>query len=269
MDYKIQDFPKFLKESPSEGFSERNPPPLGALTQILADGLRQVAVRKAFSFWESGKFRKLSNLAALEKVEQDRIFNELILSALVLTMMILEARDLRVDPDFKEHLKEAVKEAVGEAHLRELRELGLDRKNLRLWRKLVQMRYDEYTKSSFEIRTGALELESQERPLTSEKVMEVQALLPIHAVAIGTFSHISRGKGKPEDPLFRAIVRFCEQVYLDLRFTLLEGYRRPLWRKVWIKSKVFFSDLWERIRPPKLPRDGDPTGLDWGAVDNK
>lgn len=224
---KIEDLPKI---------SEEKPPPIEELTHMLADGLAKLASHKAFDLYRNRRFRKLINFNQIEKLEQDRIFNELVLAGLVLEMLILEAPDLRVDPEFKEYLH-ILKDGIPEAHLKELKDLGIERKFIRLWRKLIKMRYEEYQREKGEVRSAAFELESQEAPIDQQKLAEIQALLPLHTVAILSYRHITRGKGKPESPLFKMILRFVEQLFMDVRFSL-EGYKRPLWRRLWFKLKA-------------------------------
>lgn len=208
---------------------------------MLADGLAKLASHKAFDLYRNRRFRKLINFNQIEKIEQDRIFNELVLAGIVLEMLILEAPDLRITPDLKEYLH-ILKDEIPEAYLKELKDLGIERKFIRMWQKLIKMRYEEYQKERGEVRSAAFELESQEAPIEREKLAEIQALLPLHTVAILSFRHITRGKGKPKDPLFKMILRWVEQLFMDVRFSL-EGYKRPLWRKLWFKFKARLSHL--------------------------
>ena len=115
------------------------------MVDATAAALDQAAAGYAFELFSDKKFRRLVSFDRLSQVEQDRIFNELVVAGVVLVMLVLEAPDLRVPGEFRDYLVD-VNEKIPKAHLEYLSTLGVATKHLRDWEKLIGMRYDEYAK---------------------------------------------------------------------------------------------------------------------------
>jgi hypothetical protein len=165
----------------------------------------------------------------LDKVEQDRIFNELVVAYVVLIILLLEAPDLRVPPESQDYLRE-LKEKVPKAHLDHLRTLGVEDEHLRDWEKLIALRYDEYARDRHEVRSAAMEIESSEKALDLDDLSKIQMLVPVQTVAIGCHHHICRGETKGLDDLFRLTLRLLSRFYVDIRIQLEGGKITPLAR---------------------------------------
>ena len=69
-----------------------------------AAALVQASAHHAFELFKDKEFRRSAGFAALTQAEQDRIFNELIVSCIVLIILVLGAPDLRVPPEFRDYL---------------------------------------------------------------------------------------------------------------------------------------------------------------------
>lgn len=225
---KFEEFKKFTSE---------NPPSVEELVRYTADNLVQAAWCHTFKLFRSRKFRKLLNFGALEQVEQDRIFNELTVTAVLLIMFILEAPDLRVPDDLKAYFH-LLKDEIPKAHLNALKELGIEEGYLTTWRRLLDLRYEEYQKDKLGMREAAMELESREGPLTVEGLKNIQILLPVQTLAIGALSHIRRGKLDENDPLFKILLKWVGNLYLHIKITL-EGGKITWWRKVIVKLRGY------------------------------
>lgn len=191
--------------------------------------------RQAFKLFRDRKFRELTNFKNLEQVEQDRIFNELSVTAILLIIFTLEAPDLRVGPDFRE-LIAYLKDEIPKAHIDQLRKLGLEEKYLEIWHKLLDMRYEEYQKDKHKVREAAMEIRSQQAMLTNDDLNTIQLGLPVETLAIGALFHIRRGKNNPEDSLFKMLLDWLGWFYLDVRLST-EGVKIPWWKKIWVNTR--------------------------------
>jgi hypothetical protein len=69
---------------------------LDQTADTTAAGLARAAVGAAFELCRDKRFRRLAAIEQSNQAEQDRIVNELVVAALVLIMLLLEAPDLRV-----------------------------------------------------------------------------------------------------------------------------------------------------------------------------
>lgn len=234
------DLEKELKKLKKQGKKGKIPSP-EEMAEILARVFDQAANTQAFKLFRDKKFRKLIKFNRLQQVEQDRIFNELVLAGIVLIMLTLEAPDLRIKNEFKEYF-DFVRKKIPEAHLKCLKELGIEKKHLRLWEKLINMRYNEYYDDRLKAREAAISIESKEEEMTIKKLEGIQLTLPVNTVAIGCHHHICRGKTKGRDELFKLTLKWLSKMYLEIRVPL-EGGKINLWTKTLVKTKRFLNFL--------------------------
>ncbi len=199
------------------------------MAKATAAGLVQVAAHQAFGIFRDKEFRRLASFDRLDQVEQDRVFNELVVAYVVLIILLLEAPDLRVLPEFRDYLRD-LKEQIPKAHLDHLRTLGVEDEHLRDWEKLIALRYDEYARDRHEVRSAAMEIESSEKALDLDDLSKIQMLVPVQTVAIGCHHHICRGETRGHDDLFRLMLRLLSRFYVDIRIQLEGGKVTPLAR---------------------------------------
>lgn len=215
--------------------------PLNKMSKTFATSLDQTLSRAAFKLYQDKKFRQLVNFENISKIEQDRIFNELVISYLILLMLTLEAPDLRVSQELKEYFQ-LVKDELPKAHISYLKELGIENRYLEDWKKLIAMRYDEYQKNKLEIRSAAIEMELKDKDLSWSDFNDIQMLIIPQTIAIGCLTHICRGKTEKKDELFKLILKNISRFYVEIRIPL-EGGKITWWRKLLIKIKTLFHKL--------------------------
>ena len=199
------------------------------MADATAAGLVQVAAHNAFQLFRDKEFRRFVSFDIISQVEQDRIFNELVVSYIVLLLLLLEAPDLRVPREFQDYLKD-LKEKIPKAYVDYLRTLGVAAENLRDWEKLIGLRYDEYAKDKHEVRAAAMQIESAEKALDLDDLEKIQMLVPVQAVAIGCHHHVCRGETKGRDELFKRTLKSLSRFYVDIRIRLEGGKVTPLMR---------------------------------------
>jgi len=187
-----------------------------------AKALVQASAHHAFKLFRNKEFRKSAGFETLDQVEQDRIFNELVVAYIVLIMLVLEAPDLRVPPEFRDYLA-TLKEAVSKAYIDELRILGVESEHLRVWEKLISLRYKEYAKDRHEVRSAAMHLESSGKNLDLDDLSMIQLLVPVQAAAIGCHHHVCRGNTDGRDELFKLTLKALSRFYADVRIRLEGG----------------------------------------------
>jgi len=199
------------------------------MADATAAGLVRVAAHKAFQLFRDKEFRRFVSFDIISQVEQDRIFNELVVSYIVLLLLLLEAPDLRVPREFQDYLKD-LNEKIPKAYVDYLRTLGVEAEHLRDWEKLIGLRYDEYAKDRHEVRAAAMQLESSEKALDLDDLEKIQMLVPVQTVAIGCHDHVCRGETKGRDELFKLTLRSLSRFYVDIRIRLEGGRVTPLMR---------------------------------------
>jgi hypothetical protein len=224
-----------------------NPESLDQMAQTTAASLAQAAAGMAFQLFRDKKFRRLAGFDRLSLTEQDRIFNELVVACIVLTMLLLEAPDLRVAGEFKDYLA-GLNKKIPDAHMDHLRTLGVEAIHLREWEKLITMRYEEYARDRHDVRAAAMQIESKEKSLDLDDLSKIQMLVPVEAVAIGCHDHICRGQTAGHDELFKLTLRSLFNFYVELR-TRLEG--RPI--TAFTRARIFLKQLLYRLAKKRRP----------------
>ena len=155
-----------------------------------AEDVTDLIAKASFFLFRDKKFRlSVDNFDNLEQVEQDRIFNEIVVSGLVLAILTYETiADLAQNDEKKSYFIE-LKTEMESRYGNNLRELGVEEEFAGLWKGLIQMRADEYRKDYREHKA-----EIGDRPGVNPYMF---------VVAIGGTDHISRGKAKAEGELFK------------------------------------------------------------------
>jgi len=211
---------------------------LDQMAEATASALSQACAHSAFELFQKAPFRQEARFEKINQVEQDRIFNELVVAHLVLTMLLLEAPDLRVDPEFRGYLRN-LNQQIPKGYVEQLRTLGLEAEYIKDWDKLIALRYEEYARDRHEVRAAAMELDSAEKPLDLEDLSKIQLLVPVQAVAIGCHHHICRGETQRRDDLFKVILESLSQFYVQFRVRFEGGKITPLTRaKVALKKAI-------------------------------
>jgi hypothetical protein len=214
---------------------------LDQMAQATAAGLSQAAAASAYNLFCDKEFRRLASLERLSQVEQDRIFNELVVAFLVLIMLLLEAPDLRVPRERRNYLAD-LNQRVSEAYVENLRTLGVATSHLRDWEKLISMRYEEYARDKHEVRGAAMQIESAEKKLDLDRLSKIQLLVPVQAVSIGCHHHICRGNTDGQDDLFKKIFKSLSKFYVELRIRLEGGKITQLTR-----ARVMLKRMLQRL----------------------
>jgi hypothetical protein len=189
------------------------------MAEGTAAGLSQAAAASAYELFCDKEFRRMAGFERLSQVEQDRIFNELVVAFLVLIMLLLEAPDLRVPQEFRNYLAD-LNQRISEAYVDHLKTLGVETNHLRDWEKLITMRYEEYARDRHEVRGTAMQMESAKKNLDLEGLSRIQLLVPLQAVSIGCHHHICRGNTAGRDELFKQILKSLSEFYVELRIRL-------------------------------------------------
>jgi len=215
----------------------KNPPSSQKMAFLLASAFDRAASQHAFKIFNDKKFRNLLNFLTLAKIEQDRLFNELVVSAIALIMLTLETPDLKGESELKEYLQ-FVRDQLPKAHSTELKNLGIEKKFLKQWEQLIDMRYQEYHKDKLEVRAAAMNMEYDDG--SAESLEDIQIMLPVNTIAMGAHRHILRGKTEGRDELFKYLIREFGKLYVQIRLPL-EGKKITFLDKLLVKMKLFFS----------------------------
>lgn len=202
---------------------------LEEMAQATAARLSQAASHAAFHLFQEKRFRELAEFGTISQEEQDRIFNELVLAFLVMIMLVLEAPDLRLSDEVRDHLG-GIKDRLPRAYLDQLKEMGVEERFIADWDKLIALRYEEYARDRHDVRAAAMQIESTGKDMSEHDLARIQLLVPVQSAAIGSHHHVCRGKTEGRDELFKAMLRALSHFYVELRTALEIGKIGPLAR---------------------------------------
>lgn len=155
-----------------------------------AEDVTDLIAKASFFLFRDKKFRlSFDNFDQMDQIEQDRIFNEIVVSGLVLAILMYETIGELAQNDEKRNYFVELKTEMESRYGNNLRELGVEEEFAGLWKGLIQMRADVYRKDykKYKIDIGD---RLSVNPWTI-------------VVSIGGTDHVSRGKAKPESELFK------------------------------------------------------------------
>ena len=156
-----------------------------------AQQLAQEASKQAFRVYRDPVFRKGVSFDTTETVEQDRMFNELVVTNLVLEILMIETLATFARGRSKEWLR-AVAEAIPTEFITTLRDASVAEEFLEIWKKLIALRQDEYEQTRLDHREYFPEL-GEGNPW-------------VRVTAISCLFHIRRSKNVPNDPLLPLVM---------------------------------------------------------------
>lgn len=183
------------------------------------DKLAMKAASESFKLFTNPIFRQYCDFANITQTEQDRIFNELVIAILTVMMLTCDAPD--ISDERKDYLQD-IKDKISQGYINSLKMMGVESKYLDQWRTLIDMRYREYSNDKGQAREAAMLVESEDRVIDLKKLSEIQMMLPLQTVAIGCHHHICRSKTDGRDDLFKMILRWLGDYYVEFR-VLAEG----------------------------------------------
>jgi len=165
--------------------------------------LEEMALPSGFRTFRDASFRSLARFEKLPVSEHDRIFNELIVSAICVPLFCIERmKEYKVE---EYHFWQNVGKAIPQQFQYKLMSMGLDGGNAKLMRELITLRYEEYEKFLPKIAEVHVQ-ESADFKNFSNFARYLGAA--IHSTAIGTADHIRRGDMKPGDPLVTYLIHW-------------------------------------------------------------
>ncbi|MBI4120011.1 MAG: hypothetical protein HY454_00955 [Parcubacteria group bacterium] len=165
-------------------------------------------LKKAFELFKDKKFRTFINFYNQSEEEQNRIFNELVVTNVILLMLLLEQikRELTAE-DHRDYVK-ALRQAAPSYFKDFIRRINIPEKYAGIWDKLVDLRYKEYDQETLEVRQAFF----KEGGELAELAMHKNVMI-FQAIAVGLYSHLMRGKIHPTDPLYRYLQPYLVSVH--------------------------------------------------------
>jgi hypothetical protein len=164
---------------------------------------------RAFDLFRDKEFRRLLNFDQKDIEEQNRIFNELVVTNLTFLMLLLDQLIQEAEEIDEKQYLEALRKAVPAYFKGFLRRIGISKHYLSLWNKLIEMRYTEQSEEVLRARAAFL---NHPDPEMKEYALD-KLLMIFQAVVFCLYDHLVRGKIKVGDPIYKYLQPYLVQVH--------------------------------------------------------
>lgn len=165
-----------------------------------SQNIAKLVAGESFEFWQRKDFRLYIEFEKLSQTEQDRIFNELEVSVLGLFLLQLDyARKTAIEEE-KRVVFGAFRQDLPAGFLQIMIDLGIEKKYVDIWSKLIEMRTKEYIED-FDI---ALKESAKMPELKNEASLRI-VWARIETITIDCLTHIRRGNVKTDDTLWKLL----------------------------------------------------------------
>ena len=164
----------------------------------ISHRLVKFVLDSAFEVFKDDEFRRYFDFNRQKNEEQDRLFNELSLTGLCLLLLTLD--DIVSRTYDKIRFWREVRQRTPKMFQSWLKEIGVPRKNISIWSKLIMARCEEYQKDQIEIRR---EMERHDKEFSAyDNEAAKETYVRFMAIAIGAIHHLRQNKVNPSDPFF-------------------------------------------------------------------
>jgi len=180
------------------------------------------AVKSAFRFFRDKEPRKLLNFEKLNQTEQDIIFNELVMTAILAIVFVLNSRILR-----DEHLPDSPSLRAKLSFLKEMKNqvfnnflawysnFGIDKVYVDLFEKCLKMRFEEYQEDKIRLMRELPREDIYDYEIDNE--LAHHELCAIQSLVVSSLFHIKRGETSPEDSFVKPYKTWLLVTYGNLK----------------------------------------------------
>ena len=162
--------------------------------------LVKVVCGSAYAVFLDRHFREKVNFAKQTQTEQDRMFNELVVTAMLLLISIIKDKLYLIEGE-RHNFWRQVLEQVPKNLVDWLGSLGIAKEYLDIWRKLIDLRLNEYQQRQSQTRrTWAEEIANH-----PEEEQLNDAMVRVETLTVSSMLHLTRGKAERDDPLRRRL----------------------------------------------------------------
>ena len=165
-----------------------------------AEFLVRRAASSGYGVFINPDFRRLINFAKQSEEEQNRIFNELVVTGICLLDLIVASK-LNDVKHGRRHFWLDVREKIPDAFCGWINTLGMAGEFVDIWKKLIDLRVKEYLEGQNETR----EVWTREFKNHPDREVLTESAARVENITVGCMLHITRGKASKaaDDPLRR------------------------------------------------------------------
>jgi len=174
------------------------------------------ASKWGFDLFKDKNFREKIEFEKQNQTEQDRIFNELVVTALVYVLVFIDDKlDQQQLKESRYHFWRNVLDSIAPMYLIRLSNYKIPQEFINTWEKLIDLRLTEF----YERRQEAYQVWDEDGP-DEPNELKKDTWIGLEALRISSMLHLTRGKAEPDHPL-KNILR-----------TWLIGYHNKLAKRI-------------------------------------
>ncbi len=167
--------------------------------EIAAD-VSMLIAQEAFNKFREPEFRGPIGFEKMGQEEQDRIFNELVITGLCLLYLTLERGERDNANQKSQDAFRQIKNNLTAGYVHTLADGGVEKEFTDLWYQLIAMRCEEYR---------------EDYKSHKELFADNRENYWVHICAIGGSDHICRGEGKLVEKILPQISKWCGRLYIE------------------------------------------------------
>ena len=172
--------------------------------------VRDIVSIKSYALWSDNQFREFIDFVKITNKQQDKIFNDLQVTALLYLLLFLDERANKNDAS--SIIYSNIGEYTVDAFIAMMEDAELTGKQIALWRELIKRRESEYRKD-----LGYVMKESQKWDVfAGEDRLLRDTWGRVATLSLGVLKHIRKAKSSIKDPLWRVIRRWLISLEVEL-----------------------------------------------------
>lgn len=172
--------------------------------------VRDIVAIKSYALWSDNQFREFIDFVKITNKQQDKIFNDLQVTALLYLLLFLDERANKNDAS--SIIYSNIGEYTVDAFIAMMEDAELTGKQIALWRELIKRRESEYRKD-----LGYVMKESQKWDVfAGEDRLLRDTWGRVATLSLGVLKHIRKAKSSIKDPLWRVIRRWLISLEVEL-----------------------------------------------------
>lgn len=166
----------------------------------IAAGIAMLIAQEAFNKFREQEFRQPIGFEKMDQEEQDRVFNELVITGLCLLYLTLERGEKENTDQKSQDTFRQIKNNLTAGYVKTLASGGVEKQFTDLWYQLIAMRCEEYRQ----------DYESHKKVFSDNRENYW-----VHICAIGGSDHICRGKAELIEKILPQISKWCGKLYIE------------------------------------------------------
>ncbi len=166
--------------------------------------------------FQNQKFHGLIKFDQQTEEDQNRLFNELTVTNIVLIMLLIDQKIRESNDSIKTEYYKELRKGIPEFYSAFIRRINIPENLAVIWDMLVIKRFDQYEQDMIAIRGEFM----NQNDKTFQIVSQDNNLLIFQATVLGMYEHLVKGQVVKGDPLYKHLQEYLVSVYKYYKNTI-------------------------------------------------